>query len=115
MFTALYVTPLVFEVLRMKLRDLDVHSADMAAHYGIRFRKSYDVDDKSGQARYIMSMRGGEFYVELADIPLDMQRGYEASEQEGKYPSCGKGNNNDLDYYNDEDGVDLSDFEPAIV
>jgi len=73
--TALYVVPLVYQVLRMKLPDLDVHSTNMAQHYGIRFTRSYQ-HSKKGVPAVVMSMRGGEFFVEPEDLPVDLQRAY---------------------------------------
>jgi len=109
-FTALYVTPLVFEVLRIYFRDQDVHSSEMASHYGIRFHRSY-VDEKSGVPAVVMSLRGGEFYVDLTDIPLDLQKAYSAGTQSklGGYGSC-----SELSIY-DEDSDYPNEFDPVIV
>ena len=111
-FTALYVTPLVFQVLKIKFRDQDVLSSDMASHYGIRFRRSY-LDEKQGVPTVIMTMRGGEFYVEPADIPVDLQRSYfepSCANKLGGYP---KGDY-DLDLY-EEDLDYSSEYDPVIV
>jgi len=110
-FTALYVTPLVFQVLKMKFRDQDVISSDMASHYGIRFRRSY-VDEKQGVPAVVMSMRGGEFYVDPLDIPLDLQRSFcEAPSKSGGFYSD---NVADLDMY-EEDLVYAREYDPVIV
>ena len=105
-FTALYVTPLVFEVVRMKFRDLDERSTDMASHYGIRFTRSY-LHVKQGVAAVVMSLRGGEFYVEPADIPVDLQRSY----FEVSYSKLGR----DSDIFNEDDRDLPTDFDPFDV
>ena len=111
-FTALYVTPLVFEVLRIYFPDQDFHSSEMASHYGIRFHRSY-VNDKSGVPTIVMSLRGGEFYVDLADIPLDLQKRFSGNSS-SSYSKLNYGSSTDLDLYEDE--LDYpSDFGPVIV
>ena len=110
-FTALYVTPLVFEVLRIYFRDQDFHSSEMASHYGIRFHRSY-INEKSGVPTVVMSLRGGEFYVEPADIPLDLQRTYFG--HHSSYNKLGYGSSSELDLY-EEDLDYSSEFGPVIV
>lgn len=103
--TALYVVPLVYQVLRMKIRDLDVHSLDMAQHYGIRFTKSYQ-HSKKGVPSVVMSMRGGEFFVEPEDLPLDLQRAY----FDVSYAKLGV----DSDLFYDDD-PEIQEFEPFDI
>lgn len=105
-FTALYVTPLVFEVLRFRFRDLDEHSTDMASHYAIRFTRSY-LQVKQGVAAVVMSLRGGEFYVEPADIPVDLQRAY----FEVSYSKLGR----DSDLFYEDDTELPAEFAPFDV
>lgn len=114
-FTALYVTPLVFEVLRIYFRDQDSHSSEMASHYGIRFHRSY-VNEKSGVPNVVMSLRGGEFYVDPADIPLDLQRRYFGinSSSSTSYNKLGYASGTELDLY--EEDLDYpSEFSAVIV
>jgi len=66
-FTALYVVPLVWMTLNSKYPDLDVTSATMDSHYGIRFSLT-----KGGS--YIASVWGKEFYVDPQDLPVDLQK-----------------------------------------
>lgn len=106
-FTALYVTPLVFEVLRIKFRDLDVLSTDMASHYGIRFTRSYLNVKQQGVAAVVMSLRGGEFYVELPDIPVDLQKAY------SDVPYSKVGLDSEVYYEDDEDYP--TEFDPFDV
>ncbi|CAB9512096.1 Phosphatidylinositol:ceramide inositolphosphotransferase [Seminavis robusta] len=65
-FTALYVTPLVYELLRMKMPDMDVHSSDMKSHYGITF-------ERVGNG-FLLRARGLEYFVEPFDVPVDLRR-----------------------------------------
>lgn len=111
-FTALYVTPLVFEVLRIYFRDQDFHSTEMASHYGIRFHRSY-VNENSGVPTVVMSLRGGEFYVDVADIPLDLQKRFSGNSSPS-YSKLNYGLGANLDLY--EDDLDCpSDYSPVIV
>lgn len=107
-FTALYVTPLVFEVLRVYFRDQDSHSSEMASHYGIRFHRSY-TNEQTGVPTVVMSCRGGEFYVEPADIPLDLQKAYFGTSK------LGYGSSNELNSYEDDMMDFPSEFDPVIV
>mmetsp|Transcript_19586 Transcript_19586/g.28373 ORF Transcript_19586/g.28373 Transcript_19586/m.28373 type:complete len:520 (-) Transcript_19586:380-1939(-) len=69
-FTALYVTPLVFEILWTRFPDKDLSSTDLANHYGIRF---YLTQTASGDGyAYVVNVWGREFYVEMDDLPVDL-------------------------------------------
>jgi hypothetical protein len=86
-FTALYVTPLVFYHLCIKLPDQDVHSADLAAHYGIRCRLASLDEDSELRRTVFLSYRRGEHTVDIMDAPLDVQRAFqESSEEEELFP-----------------------------
>lgn len=67
-FTALYVTPLVFELMWTKFPDRD-SSIDLARYYGIRFYLAQDGHDSFG---YVVSIWGREFYVDPEQLPLDL-------------------------------------------
>lgn len=69
-FTALYVTPLLFYFFTKQLPDKDVKSSTMALHYNIRFYR-----DAAGG--HVMMLWGNEFYMVPADLPLDLQREYQ--------------------------------------
>lgn len=70
-FTALYVTPLVFEILWTRFPDRDT-SADLARYYGIRFYLAQDGRDSFG---YVVSIWGREFYVDPEQLPIDIIQG----------------------------------------
>ena len=70
-FTALYVTPLVFEILWTRFPDRDT-SADLARYYGIRFYLAQDGRDSFG---YVVSIWGRQFYVEPEQLPIDIIQG----------------------------------------
>ena len=71
-FTALYVTPLVFEVLWARFPDRDT-SVALAKHYGIRFYLAQEGNDSFS---YVVSVWGREFYVDSDHLPVDITRGY---------------------------------------
>eukprot|EP00521_Asterionellopsis_glacialis_P007757 CAMPEP_0195283414 /NCGR_PEP_ID=MMETSP0707-20130614/1968_1 /TAXON_ID=33640 /ORGANISM="Asterionellopsis glacialis, Strain CCMP134" /LENGTH=576 /DNA_ID=CAMNT_0040342577 /DNA_START=293 /DNA_END=2023 /DNA_ORIENTATION=+ len=86
-FTALYVTPLVFEMLRLKLPDLDIKSSTMSSHYQIRFYLT-----RAGS--YVVSVWGKEYYVDPQDLPVDLQQahyGASAKRQSSAPQSSGGG------------------------
>jgi hypothetical protein len=86
-FTALYVTPLVFDYLCIKLPDQDMHSADLAAHYGIRYRLASSEEESELRRTVFLSYRRGEHPVDIIDAPLDVQRAFqESSDEEELYP-----------------------------
>mmetsp|Transcript_7879 Transcript_7879/g.11368 ORF Transcript_7879/g.11368 Transcript_7879/m.11368 type:complete len:610 (+) Transcript_7879:490-2319(+) len=78
-FTALYVTPLVFEMLRLKFPDLDMRSATMSSHYNIRFYLT-----RAGS--YVVSVWGKEYYVDPQDLPSDLQQAHYGVTAGGKKP-----------------------------
>lgn len=67
-FTALYVTPLVFEMLWTRFPDRDT-SMDMAMHYGIRFYLAQVDSDSFG---HVVSIWGKEYPVDMEQLPFDM-------------------------------------------
>jgi hypothetical protein len=67
-FTALYVTPLVFEMLWTRFPDRDT-SADMARHYEMRFYLAQLDNDAFG---YVVSIWGKEYQVDREQLPLDL-------------------------------------------
>jgi PAP2 superfamily C-terminal len=67
-FTALYVTPLVFEFLSRHLPDLDSTSEIMAAHYGLVFRPT-----PKSLGQHVVFMWGNDFHVDPGDVPLDLR------------------------------------------
>jgi len=69
-FTALYVTPLVFEFMRTYFPDRDT-SADLAKYYGIRFYLSEEGNDTFS---YVSSIWGREFYVDSDHLPIDIRK-----------------------------------------
>mmetsp|Transcript_8016 Transcript_8016/g.16695 ORF Transcript_8016/g.16695 Transcript_8016/m.16695 type:complete len:150 (-) Transcript_8016:349-798(-) len=69
-FTALYVTPLVFEILWIRLPDRDT-SVDLAKHYGIRFYLAQDDEDDA--FTYVVSVWGREYYVDPEQLPVDLK------------------------------------------
>jgi hypothetical protein len=71
-FTALYVTPLVFEMLWIRYPDRDT-SVDMAIYYGIRFYLS-QID--SDTCRYVVNVWGREYQVDQDQLPFDLSCGY---------------------------------------
>jgi len=71
-FTALYVTPLVFEILWTRFPDRDT-SIDMAKYYGMRF---YLAQGDHDSYSYVVSMWGREFYVDPDQLPLDIGQGH---------------------------------------
>jgi PAP2 superfamily C-terminal len=81
-FTALYVTPLVFDYLCKKVRDQDMHSADLAAHYGIRFRLANFEEDSELWRTVFLSYRQREYTVDIVDAPPDVQRVFQGSNDE---------------------------------
>lgn len=70
-FTALYVTPLVFEILWTRCPDLDT-SLDLAQRYGIRF---YLAQDGGDAFSYVVSVWGKEFVVDVDQLPVDIRNG----------------------------------------
>ena len=68
-FTALYVTPLVFEILWIRFPDRDT-SVDLAKHYGIRFYLAQDEEDSFS---YVVSFWGREYYVDPEQLPVDLK------------------------------------------
>ena len=71
-FTALYVTPLVFEMLWIRYPDRDT-SVDMAMNYGIRF---YLSQINSDTCRYVVNVWGREYQVDQDQLPFDISYGY---------------------------------------
>mmetsp|Transcript_6260 Transcript_6260/g.13533 ORF Transcript_6260/g.13533 Transcript_6260/m.13533 type:complete len:634 (+) Transcript_6260:238-2139(+) len=69
-FTALYVTPLVFEILWIRLPDRDT-TVDLAKHYGIRFYLAQDEEDDA--FTYVVSVWGREYYVDPEQLPVDLK------------------------------------------
>ena len=69
-FTALYVTPLVFGFMRTYFPDRDT-SADLAKYYGIRFYLSEEGNDTFS---YVTSIWGREFYVDSDHLPIDIRK-----------------------------------------
>ena len=67
-FTALYVTPLVFEILWVRFPDRDTSLA-LAKHYGIRFYLAQEGNDSFS---YVVSVWGREFYVDSEHLPIDV-------------------------------------------
>jgi len=61
--TALYVTPLVFELLWIKFPDADTTAA-MASNYGIRFRRV-----EAGKV--LVSVLGKEYHIDECEAPWD--------------------------------------------
>ncbi|KAL7550372.1 hypothetical protein ACHAWF_015720 [Thalassiosira exigua] len=78
-FTALYVTPLVFEILWMRFPDRDT-SADLAKYYEIRF---YLAQEGGDFFSYAVSVWGREFCVDPDHLPVDIR----LSQQHAKGPS----------------------------
>ena len=70
-FTALYVTPLVFEILWTRFPDRDT-SVDLAKYYGIRFYLAQEGSDAFG---YVVSIWGREFYIDADQLPVDVGQG----------------------------------------
>mmetsp|Transcript_38687 Transcript_38687/g.70929 ORF Transcript_38687/g.70929 Transcript_38687/m.70929 type:complete len:524 (+) Transcript_38687:547-2118(+) len=70
-FTALYVTPLVFEILWTRFPDRDT-SIDLAKYYGIRFYLAQEGHDSFS---YVVSIWGREYYVDQEQLPVDISRG----------------------------------------
>ena len=68
-FTALYVTPLVFELLWTRFPDRDT-SVDLAKHYGIRFYLAQEGQDSFS---YVVSFWGREYYVDQVQLPIDLK------------------------------------------
>lgn len=71
-FTALYVTPLVFEMLWTRFPDRDT-SLDLAKYYGIRFYLAQEGHDTFS---YVVSIWGREFYVDTEQLPIDLIQGH---------------------------------------
>mmetsp|Transcript_35560 Transcript_35560/g.75932 ORF Transcript_35560/g.75932 Transcript_35560/m.75932 type:complete len:145 (-) Transcript_35560:315-749(-) len=71
-FTALYVTPLVYEILWTHFPDHDT-SIDLANYYGIRFYVAESFDSST----YIVSILGREFFVDHDQLPFDITQGYQ--------------------------------------
>ena len=67
-FTALYVTPLVFEILWTRFPDRDT-SIDLAKYYGIRF---YLAQGSNDSFSYVVSIWEREFYVDPDQLPVDI-------------------------------------------
>jgi len=74
-FTALYVTPLVFEMLWNRFPDRDT-SLDLAKYYGIRFYLAQEGHDSFS---YVVSIWGREFYVDPEQLPIDLIQGHHHS------------------------------------
>lgn len=72
-FTALYVTPLVFEILWTRFPDRDT-SIDLAKHYGICF---YLAQESHDSFSYVVSVWGREFYVDSDQLPIDIGQDYQ--------------------------------------
>ena len=72
-FTALYVTPLVFEILWVYFPDRDT-SVDLAKHYGIRFYLAQEGHDAFS---YVVSVYGREFFVDPEQLPVDLSQGHQ--------------------------------------
>jgi len=90
-FTALYVTPLVFEMLWIRFPDKDHTSLDLANHYGLRF---YLAPTGAGFG-YVVGMWGREYYIDEADdLPVDLN--YTRKEKtEGKTTDASSKNSGD--------------------
>ena len=72
-FTALYVTPMVFEILLNHFPDHDT-SLDMSKHYGIQFYLANGFGKEgSDPFSYAVSICGREFYVEPEQLPIDIR------------------------------------------
>jgi len=69
-FTALYVTPLVFELLWTRCPDLDT-SVALANHYGIRFYLAQEGQDSFS---YVVNIWGKEYYVDEEQLPIDIAK-----------------------------------------
>eukprot|EP01082_Thalassiosira_pseudonana_P004546 g4213.t1 g4213 contig15:576336-577846(+) len=69
-FTALYVTPLVFELLWTRCPDLDT-SVALANHYGIRF---YLAQEGQDSFIYVVNIWGKEYYVDEEQLPIDIAK-----------------------------------------
>lgn len=65
-FTALYVTPLVFEFLSRQLPDLDSTTESMAKHYGLVIRPTV-------KGHYLVFMWRNDFVIDALDVPLDLK------------------------------------------
>lgn len=85
-FTALYVTPLVFEVLWVYWPDRDT-SVDLARYYGIRFYLAQEGGGglaasggggSSDAFNYVVRVWGREFYIDPDQLPVDIisQKGW---------------------------------------
>ncbi|KAL7534694.1 hypothetical protein ACHAXR_009514 [Thalassiosira sp. AJA248-18] len=70
-FTALYVTPLVFEILWTRFPDRDT-SVDLAKYYGIQF---YLAQEGRDAFSYVVSIWGREFFVDPDQLPVDISPG----------------------------------------
>ena len=82
-FTALYVTPLVFEYLWNRFPDRDT-SADLANHYGIRFYLAQEGHDSFS---YVVNIFGREFYVDDDQLPVDIRNNGRQVKGETKPPT----------------------------
>jgi len=70
-FTALYLTPLMFEILWTRRPDRDT-SIDLAKYYGIRF---YLAQESHDSFSYVVSVWGREFSVDRDELPIDISQG----------------------------------------
>lgn len=71
-FTALYVTPLVFTLLSIRFPDREI-STDLAKYYGIRFYLSQECHDSFS---FAANFWGREFYVDPDELPPDVSHGH---------------------------------------
>lgn len=72
-FTALYVVPLVFEVLCNRIPDRET-SADLAKHYGIKFYLAHGSNDSF---TYVVNLWGKEYSghsLGRDELPVDISR-----------------------------------------
>lgn len=70
-FTALYVTPLVFEILWTRFPDRDT-SIDLAKYYGIRF---YLAPGNHDSFSYVVGLWGREYFIDPDELPVDIVQG----------------------------------------